>query len=248
VRFAIISDIHGNLVALKLVLSDLRRRRIKKIFCLGDVAADGPQPNEAIELLQSLALPCVMGNTDEALARNVPPPVEEWEQLPEEEKRRFLQLDQWTRARLNKSNVNYLSTLTPTVMFSPENGLSLLCYHGSPKSNREEIEATTPDEELNNSFRGYDADIFAGGHTHRQMFRRFQRSVIVNPGSVGLPFRVDASGRLRHPTQAEYAIVNVVERSFGLELLSIPYIKTDLVAAVRGSGLPNQNWWLSDWY
>ncbi len=95
---------------------------------------------------------------------------------------------------------------------------------------------------------GRDADIFAGGHTHAQMFRRFRRSIVVNPGSVELPFQKDSSGRLRNPARAEYAIVRFVGKSVTLELKSVPYSLRDLESAVRNSGIPNSDWWLSDWY
>lgn len=246
-RLAILSDIHGNLVALKAVLSDLQRRKAEHILCLGDVAATGPQPCEVIELLQPLKWPCVMGNTDEKLADNIPEELEAG-QMSEEDTRRMLELDDWTRRRLRKAHRNYLSSFKPTVMFSPKNGPSILCYHGSPRSNREGIHATTPEDKLTEYLEGFDADIFAGGHTHTQMFRRFRRSIIVNPGSVGLPFQEDFSGRVRNPARAEYALVNFTGKSFSLELLSVPYSRADLEEAVRNSGLPNLDWWLSDWY
>ncbi len=186
-RLAILSDIHGNLVALTAVLSDLQRRRVEQILCLGDVAATGPQPCEVIELLKAKKWPSVQGNTDETLAKNIPDQLED-QQMPREDKRRLLELDEWTRKQLGRSHRDYLSSLTPTVTFSPKNGPSFLCYHGSPRSNHERIEATTPDPELSRYLEGHDADIFAGGHTHTQMFRRFRRSVVLNPGSVGLPF------------------------------------------------------------
>lgn len=251
-RLAILSDIHGNLVALNTVLSDLPTRRVEQILCLGDVAATGPQPSEVIELLQPMNWPCVMGNTDEMLAKNLPDELK-GAQNSEEDKRRFRELDEWTRKQLRKSHRNYLSTFKPTVMFDPKNGPSFLCYHGSPRSNHEGILATTPDVKLTEYLEGFDADIFAGGHTHTQMFRRFRRSIILNPGSVGLPFQEDfprglSSGRVRNPARAEYALVSFTEKSFSMELLSIPYSRADLEAAVRDSGLPDPDWWLSDWY
>jgi predicted phosphodiesterase len=248
-RVAILSDIHGNFVALKAVLSDLQRRRIDQILCLGDLAATGPQPCEVIEFIQPMNWPCVMGNSDESLADNVPGELGEV-QMPEEDNRRLLELDEWTRKQLRQSHRNYLSTFKPTVMFSPKNGPSFLCYHGSPRSNHEGIFAKTPDDEVTKYLEGYCAEVFAGGHTHMQMFRRFRSSMIVNPGSVGLPFDVHPhwAGRVRNPARAEYAIVSFAGKSFSLELLSVPYSIADLEEAVRTSGLPNQDWWLSDWY
>jgi predicted phosphodiesterase len=251
-RVAILSDIHGNLVALKAVLSDLQRRKIEQVLYLGDVAATGPQPCEVIELVQAKGWPCVRGNTDETLAKNIPdiPHEKEWELLPEEDKRRLLELDEWTRKQLRKSDRDYLSTFEPTVLFRPKNGPSFLCYHGSPRSNHEGIFATTPDNLLTEYLEGHEAEIFVGGHTHMQMLRRFRRSIIVNPGSVGLPFDMHPPwvGRMRNPVRAEYAIVSLAGKSLSLEFVSVLYSLGDLERAVRNSGLPNSDWWLSDWY
>jgi predicted phosphodiesterase len=251
VRVAILADIHGNLVALKAALADLRRRKVEKVICLGDVAATGPQPREVIELLQPLNWPCVMGNADETLARSTPdiPHEKAWLQMPEEDKRRMLELEEWTRKQLRRSHRSYLASFKPTVVFIPKNGPKFLFYHGSPRSNREEIFATTANDELARYLEGYEAEIFAGGHTHMQMLRRFQKSTIMNPGSVGLPIDVHPpwAGVVRNPTRAEYAIVNFAGKSFNLEFLSVPYSRADLETAVRYSGLPNADWWLADW-
>ena len=63
-RIALISDIHGNLVSLKVVLADIDRAGVDQIVCLGDVAALGPQPREVVEQLRALGCPCIMGNHD----------------------------------------------------------------------------------------------------------------------------------------------------------------------------------------
>lgn len=47
-RIALISDIHGNMVALEAVLADLERERVDKVVCLGDVAMTGPKPREVL--------------------------------------------------------------------------------------------------------------------------------------------------------------------------------------------------------
>ena len=47
-KLAIISDVHGNLIALDTVLAELEADRVDQILCLGDLAVLGPQPNEVI--------------------------------------------------------------------------------------------------------------------------------------------------------------------------------------------------------
>jgi len=62
--FAIISDIHSNLEALKTVLADIEKRGIETIYCLGDVVGYGPNPKECLDLVIEKARWCVMGNHD----------------------------------------------------------------------------------------------------------------------------------------------------------------------------------------
>src|SRR5271165_3536837 len=71
-KVALISDIHGNLLALEKVLRHLDAEGTDEIICLGDVAATGPNPHEVLGLLRARKIPCVMGNTDEWLLNPVP--------------------------------------------------------------------------------------------------------------------------------------------------------------------------------
>jgi putative phosphoesterase len=244
-RIAIISDIHGNFVALKAALSDIKGRKAGRIVCLGDVAATGPQPVEVIEHLRKMRCACVMGNTDETLAKDLPSKL--GSAMSEEDRERLEALDLWARKKLTKSHRRYLSTFKPMleVHFGPDQ--SLLCYHGSPSSNRDEIMPTTPNEEVAHRLEGHRANVFAGGHTHTQMFRRFLSSLVINPGSVGLPFQIESSGKVRNPSIAEYAVVSSSDGVLSVELVSVRYSLSELRRAVHKSGMPDPDWWLSDW-
>lgn len=70
-RYAIISDIHGNLEALNTVLEHIRKRGIKEIFCLGDIVGYGPKPIECVDLIMQHCEICLKGNHDEALVEGV---------------------------------------------------------------------------------------------------------------------------------------------------------------------------------
>jgi len=65
--FAIISDIHSNLEALTAVLRDIEKRRIKTIYCLGDVLGYGPNPIECLDLIIKKTKWCILGNHDYAV-------------------------------------------------------------------------------------------------------------------------------------------------------------------------------------
>ena len=63
-RYAIISDIHGNLAALQQVLSVIDQKGCDRLICLGDIVGYGPFPNECCDIIQNRADICVLGNHD----------------------------------------------------------------------------------------------------------------------------------------------------------------------------------------
>ncbi|MEM7454730.1 MAG: metallophosphoesterase [Planctomycetota bacterium] len=62
-RRAVISDIHGNLEALRAVMEDIGRQNVDEIFCLGDIIGYGPNPRECIDLCREFQM-CLLGNHD----------------------------------------------------------------------------------------------------------------------------------------------------------------------------------------
>lgn len=71
-RYALLSDIHGNLEALLAVLADLGKRSVDRLYCLGDVIGYGPNPGECLEILRSLGCPALMGNHEYHIVAQTP--------------------------------------------------------------------------------------------------------------------------------------------------------------------------------
>ena len=70
-RIAIISDIHGNLEALKSVLDDIKERNINRIFCLGDIIAKGTHQQECVDLVKENCEVIIRGNCDEYFTSDI---------------------------------------------------------------------------------------------------------------------------------------------------------------------------------
>ncbi len=64
-RRALISDIHGNLEALEVVLEDIKSQKVDEIFCLGDVIGYGPNPRECIDRVMDHCKMTLLGNHDQ---------------------------------------------------------------------------------------------------------------------------------------------------------------------------------------
>ncbi|MEE9542311.1 MAG: metallophosphoesterase family protein, partial [Thermodesulfobacteriota bacterium] len=61
-RYAIISDIHSNLEALRAVLDDIDNRRVDKIVSLGDIVGYNANPNETVDLIRERGIMSIAGN------------------------------------------------------------------------------------------------------------------------------------------------------------------------------------------
>ncbi|MDD3374658.1 MAG: metallophosphoesterase family protein [Candidatus Omnitrophica bacterium] len=68
-RYAIFSDIHGNLEALNAVLKDLQGQQIDDYFCCGDIVGYGADPSKCIQRIQEIKAANVAGNHDWAVAQ-----------------------------------------------------------------------------------------------------------------------------------------------------------------------------------
>ncbi len=241
-KLALIADIHGNLTALDAVLDQLKSEAPDKIVCLGDTAIFGPQPQQVLDRLYELKCSMVMGNTDAWALKPKPHPV------TDEESGYFNDIELWGAKQLDFAYPVFIRNFWATVEVDLENGMKLLCYHGSPLSYDDPIEPDTPDDVLDGYFAGTTAQILAGGHTHVQFMRQYGDRTLLNPGSVGLPFqaRPDGSGDY-NPAWAEYALLTWDGPDVNIDLRRVPYDLEALRAAVHASGMPHAEWWLKDW-
>ena len=187
-KIAVISDIHGNLEAMKAVLEDIKNEGCEKIFCLGDLAMAGPQPKETINFIRNLKndfdFEIIQGNTDEMIAY-----AQDWiyekikEALP-------------VMAEAYKSDIKtvtdeqkeYLKSLPKQKEINVE-GVKILLVHGSPRRNNEDIFPNLDIKKVEEMLDGVDANLILCGHTHMPCgYQTTTNQTVINVGSVGRPF------------------------------------------------------------
>lgn len=241
-RIALFSDTHGNLPATAAALAAIDGARPDQIICLGDVAMFGPQPRETLAAIADLGCPVVMGNTD-AWALN-PAPHPKQDALTE----LYNAVEGWGAAQLTGADQALLRAFQPTIRVELGDGNTLLCYHGSPRSFHEAVRAEGSDAELDAIFADDTAILCAGGHTHVAMVRRHRHRLIVNPGSVGLPFALRRDESAYNPPWAEYALVDYRSPAdVTVTLCRVPVDVEQIVQVTLASGMPMAGRWLADW-
>lgn len=231
-RVALISDVHANLLALQTVLTAIEGDRADQVVCLGDVANLGPQPRETVRLIREQGIPCVMGNHDAFMLD--PGLVHTYTDQPV-----IIQAVDWSRAQLEQDDLDFLATFQPSMRLALDDGVDLLLFHGSPRSNMEDLLATTPPEDIDRRLAGHQAAVMASGHTHIQMLRQHKGTLLLNPGSVGCPFLEYMAGAPpRVMPYAEYAVVEYRQGVIEVSLRRLSLDKKELYRAAEQSGFP----------
>ena len=182
-KIAIISDIHGNLEALKTTLKDIEKRKADKIICLGDIIAKGVHSKECIELIKKNCEIVIQGNTDVYFSmehKNI-------NEMPEQEQKRI----KWNQSLISKEDREYLLNLPYCYEFYMSGSLVRL-FHATPIVNNKAIINVDSIETKyqmflpsKNTVSQNIADVVMYGHLHHPYMDKIYNKTIINVGSVG---------------------------------------------------------------
>lgn len=235
-RFAVLSDVHGNLHALRAVLDALASADVDAYLCLGDTVGYGPYPNECIDTVAGLGATTVAGNHDLIALGEL-----------SDVRCTTLARDslRWTTRMLAEQSRQCLAGL-PILAGAP----GIVLAHGSPEDPQEYVRSVDRANELLDRLPevGTDPEVLLLGHTHEPwaharhggtLLRGRAGTValtpgdrhLLNPGSVG-----QSRDRKAH---ARFLILDLDERlaHFG----AVYYDVAGCRAALRRAGLPENS-------
>jgi len=188
-RFALFSDIHGNIVALESVLADIETAGIEERYCLGDLVGYGPEPAAVVERVRSLGVPTIRGNYDDGIGDH------RGEcgcyYATDEARANGAASYAFTEAVLSDTDAAWLAAL-PGDLRLDVGGIRVLLAHGSPRKINEYLLPDRTDTQLARLADGAQADVVCVGHVHIPYHRSVAapdgRTVhYVSSGSVGKP-------------------------------------------------------------
>ena len=225
-KIAFISDIHGNAVALDAVLTDIRKKSIDKICVLGDICYRGPEPKRSLELVRSLNADVIKGNADEWVVRGV----REGE-VPDKALELMNKERQWTVENLTQSDIDYLQQLPEQLNFRYDD-VNITAFHATPSSLFEVVPPHASDEELEQQFfAAADAQVYIYAHIHTPYIRYLSGKMIMNIGSVGLPFDGLA--------KASYGLVEITNGNLRTSIERVSYDTEKVSKLYRQVDYPN---------
>lgn len=222
-RYAIVSDIHGNYEALKAVMNDISKKKVNRIISLGDVVGYGPQPHECIKVMMDYKIPSVLGNHEAGVILKTDLKI--WREEA---------TITWADARQNLCDKDYAWLQDRPYRLYYDN---FMVVHGSPKNPIKEY--------LSDIFRVWrnakfnPCNICFYGHTHEPVIFESTNSwfdmiyfdgtkklnrlkkYFINPGSVGQPRDGDE--------RASYLIFDEDAYTVSLERADYNILRTQLL-------------------
>jgi diadenosine tetraphosphatase ApaH/serine/threonine PP2A family protein phosphatase len=231
VKAAIITDIHSNLEALQAVIKDIKKRRIKRIFCLGDLVGYGANPDECVEICMKEAKIKVAGNHD-------------WATLGKTDVSLFnpvaAEAIRWTQKNISAKNLNRLNKLKISEIID-----NILLVHASAHKPEQWSYLFSLDD-FKRQFEFFETQVCFVGHSHipSAVFQDANgytdflrdnpfpiidsRRYIVNAGSVGQPRDLDP--------RSSYAIYDGNKKS--IEIVRLDYNIPLAQQKILDAGLP----------
>ena len=184
-KIAVLSDIHGNLPALRRVIDDITAWQPDQVVVNGDVVNRGPSNLACWQLIKEKETGegwhILRGNHEDYVLLSANPAAPQ--KGPEAELRRF---SDWTYSQIYHHRLE-LARLPDRWSWVAPDGSSVLVTHGTFKGNRIGIYPGTTEAELRERISPA-PDLFITAHTHRCLTRQIDDTTVVNIGSAGLPF------------------------------------------------------------
>jgi predicted phosphodiesterase len=215
-KLAVLADIHGNMRALEAVAAHLEGWRPDGVIVAGDIVNRGPRSLDCLQFVQEkqamAGWQVVRGNHEDYVIRFTQPGL----CLSETELALF-QSTYWTYHQLHQ-DVSALQALPFQLSLPDPAGEEVRVVHASMHNTRDGIFPKTTDEQLREKISTLDQpapSLFCTAHTHWPLIRQLDQTLVVNVGSVGLPFD--------HDSRAAYAQLTWLGGAWQAEIVRLDY-------------------------
>ncbi|HEV8512082.1 MAG TPA: metallophosphoesterase family protein [Cyclobacteriaceae bacterium] len=210
-KIAVISDIHGNHLALQEVLKSAQQENAEKLLVLGDICGYYYHPDKVLELIDKWDYELIRGNHEKILAQIKDGSVQE-----NKVREKYGSGHRVALERLSDVQVQRI-TQAPDSLSLNFQGFKILMCHGSPLDSDQYLYPDSAKDLLEKCDSSH-ADIVVVGHSHYPFIHRNKHSMLVNVGSVG---QSRTTGGI-----ASWLMVNTANNV--LELKATPYNTEEL--------------------
>ena len=234
-RIALLSDVHGNATALEAVLADAESQAVTDYWFLGDLLMPGTGRRNILDRLEQLPISLqVRGNWEDSLWHALHQKLD----LTRPSHLYLTKLCHFVLEEIHPEEIDRMREL-PLQVLTEVAGLKIAVSHHLPDKNwgRELIHIGNQSD-FDRLFEGNEAVIAIYGHIHQQFLRYGTGGqLIINPGSIGQPFFLDAT--LRQDLRAQYAILEIDETGLkDVDMRRVAYDVEHELARARELQLP----------
>ena len=237
-RYALISDIHANLPALRAVLMDIAARPgIDATYHLGDLVGYAPWPNETVALLRERGIEGIAGNYDSTTATDYKHCGCTYED-PHQAELAHLSYE-WTRQHCSPETKGFLGRLPFRLDLRPAGGhrpgSRVILVHGTPTLNTlywTEDRSDVFSLKMAKNAGATAGDVICFGHTHKPWHREIAGIHFVNTGSVGRPKDGDP--------RAGYVILEIGDAGPSVQVVRVAYDLDEAMRGIAASDLPDE--------
>ncbi len=228
-RVAVITDIHGNLPALRAALRRIDELGIERVYCGGDLVGYGPHPDEVCALVQEREIPTIYGNYDYAIARDLEDCGCAY--ITPHDRELGQESVMWTLEHTGRRWKDFMRELPCDLRFDVGE-TSVHLVHGSPRKVNEYLFEDKPASLYERLAASEEADVLVFGHTHKPWDHAYGGVRFVNCGSVGKPKDGDPRGA--------FAVLDATSGRFEVTIERVAYDAEAVAGAVRAAGLPDE--------
>lgn len=224
-KIAVIADIHAHFAALEAVSADIDTWGADAVVVAGDIINRGPRPRECLDFVLARERHdewCLIRGNHERYVLHVAHDPSRREGLEGDVRESV----RWTYNRLG--SVAEIAGLAERARLTGPDDHWIRIVHASMRHDRDNLLVTTSDDELREMV-DLQAAVFCCGHTHRPLIRKLDQTLVVNVGSVGLPFDRDP--------RACYARIEWQTGSWHAELTRVEYDRERALRDMVTSGL-----------
>lgn len=230
-RVIVLSDVHGNALALAAVRKAIRTEKPDLVAVAGDLVLNGPDPSGTVDLLREMetdGAAIISGNTDVAVADFDYAAAFPWmtDGVPDI----FRAGAEWAHDELGDERIAWLRRLPSERRLRAEDGTMILVCHASPGSQTAGFDQQLDPNVVIERASRTDARIIACGHTHLPEVRDLGWRMIVNDGSAGYIFDGE-------PT-ASWARIDIAGGEVQAEIKRTEYDALAVANAISERGLP----------
>jgi len=241
-RIAVLSDIHGNSIALDAVLDDIADSGpVDEYWVLGDLVALGPDPVGVLDRLSATPnVKPIRGNTDRyVFACDRPPPSMEEAAADPGKLRALVECAatfSWTQGVVTNAGwLDWLADLPLEIACELPDGTRALAVHSAPgRDDGIGIKAGLRDDELTLVLGDCEADLVLGGHHHQPLDMCANGCRAVNVGSVSNPQPPDL--------RASYVVVEADQTGYQVHFRRVDYDREAVIEQLTSLRHPAREW------